>query len=55
MSIGDKVKKKSGKPFKSGFKINTIKGFIPHPFRAYQAAIFEEDDSFVSILILMSL
>lgn len=51
---GTKVQKvvmKSGtepKPFKSGLKVNTIKGIVPHPFlKGEMAYTFEEDDSFV--------
>lgn len=35
------------KPFKSGFKINTIKGLINHPILNIPAYTFEEDDSYV--------
>jgi len=35
------------KPFKSGNKINTIKGVINHPILDIPAYIFEEDDSYV--------
>ena len=38
------------KPFKSGFKTNTIKGVIEHPILVGQFAYtFEEDDSFVEV------
>jgi len=48
--INKKVIKKSGKPFKSGSKCNTIKGIIDHPYRKDKKAfIFYEDDSCVSI------
>lgn len=45
------VKKKSGKPFKSGYKINTVIGIVknerdPEKRDAY---IFKEDDSIVNI------
>lgn len=44
-----KVRKKSGKPFKSGLKIQTAIAKIPHDFRAdAEAYIFEECDSQVS-------
>lgn len=54
-NIGKKCRKKSitknkrsSKPFKSGLKINTIKGVIPHKQLEDQMAyIFEEDDSYV--------
>jgi len=46
--ITKKPKKKSkSKPFKSGFKINTIKGVIEHPTLKIPAYTFEEDDSYV--------
>lgn len=45
-----KVGKKSGKPFKSGNKRNTIKEVIAHPQReGKQAYTFLEDDSYVSV------
>jgi hypothetical protein len=47
--IGQKVVKKSLKPFKSMLRKNTIKGIIPHPMRPGNFAyVFEEDDSYVS-------
>lgn len=46
--IGDKhLKKHNPKPFKSGLKINTIKGIINHPHLNIPAYTFVEDDSFV--------
>ena len=45
-SIGGEKKKKV-KPFKSGFKLNTVKGIITHPILNTPAYIFEEDDSYV--------
>ena len=46
--IGDQVVKiKSNKPFKSGNKINTVKGIINHPELNIPAYTFEEDDSYV--------
>lgn len=48
--IGKQVQKKSGKPFKSKLKINTIKGVVKHPvLKDENAFIFDEDDSIVSI------
>lgn len=47
--IGMKVIKRSGKPFKSGLKINTVKGIVPHPNIPAAAFTFEEDDSKVWI------
>jgi len=47
---GKKVIKISGKPFKSGLKVNTIKDIITHPKReGKEAYLFYEDDSFVSV------
>jgi len=48
INIGLKVfKHKSGKPFKSGLKVNTVKGVINHPILNIPAYTFEEDDSYV--------
>lgn len=45
-----KVKKKSGKPFKSRLLVNTVKGMIEHPYvKDEKACIFNEDDSYVSV------
>ncbi|AGT13499.1 hypothetical protein BigBertha_226 [Bacillus phage BigBertha] len=45
-----KVKKKSGKPFKSGNKVNTVIGIIHHPeVKGEKAYIFKEDASYVSV------
>lgn len=53
--IGKKVKKTSGggnkfepKPFKSGLKINTIKGVTINPYSNKLAFTFLEDDSCVN-------
>lgn len=51
-NIGMKVKKISKnnnepKPFKSGFKVNTVKDVIEHPILHIPSYIFEEDDSYV--------
>jgi hypothetical protein len=45
--IGKKVAKHSGKPFKSGQKVNTLRGIINHPILHVPAYIFNEDDSYV--------
>lgn len=42
-----KVYKKSGKPFKSGEKINTVKSETTNPFTGKPAFTFFEDDSIV--------
>lgn len=42
-----KVRKISGKPFKSGSKINTVKGETINPNTNLPAFVFEEDDSIV--------
>lgn len=44
--IGKQVMKKQ-KPFKSGNRINTVKGVINHPILNRPAFVFEEDDSYV--------
>lgn len=60
MNIGKKCMKKpinddnediyKKKPFKSGFKTNTIKGVIEHPYLKDQLAYtFIEDDSYVEV------
>lgn len=47
-----KVEKKSGKPFKSGNKTNTIKEIIEHPkLEGEKAYTFHEDDSYVSVVM----
>lgn len=52
--IGKKVRKvrkndRQPKPFKSGFKVNTVAGIIDHPMRPGEPAFtFKEDDSYVS-------
>jgi len=47
-----KVKKKSGKPFKSGNKINTVDKMIDHPINKGELAYtFLEDDSYVSVVM----
>jgi hypothetical protein len=46
--VGMRVKKPSGKPFKSGNKINTVKEIVDHPNReGVKAFSFYEDDSVV--------
>ncbi len=46
--IGQQVHKlRSGKPFKSGNKVNTVKGIINHPQLNIPAFTFFEDDSYV--------
>ncbi len=48
--INQQVIKESGKPFKSGNTVNTIKGYMPHPYLINeQAYTFYEDDSYVEI------
>ena len=52
INIGGKVSKTSKnntepKPFKSGFKVNTIKGVMNHPILNVPAYTFIEDDSYV--------
>lgn len=54
MKIGDQVIKRSGKPFKSTFKTNTIKDIVINEQdpKKRQAATFIEDDSIVSLDML---
>lgn len=57
-NVGRRVRKTSGlktdgspkepKPFKSGRKVNTIKGVIEHPIVGGPAYTFEEDESYVA-------
>ncbi len=44
-----KVRKISNKPFKSGEKINTVKGMAVHPKLNKICYTFEEDDSYVEV------
>ena len=47
-NIGKRVHKhKSGKPFKSGLVVNTIKDVIIHPILKLPAYTFMEDESYV--------
>lgn len=53
-SVGTQVVKFSGKPFKSGLKINTIKAVVESPYKidketgnGVPAYTFEEDESVV--------
>ena len=47
-SINPETKEKyKQKPFKSGFKTNTIKGVVDHPILHIPAYIFLEDESYV--------
>ena len=50
--IGKKVCKESGKPFKSGKKVNTVKEVVLHPDNIDEYAFtFEEDDSYVGCVV----
>lgn len=50
VNVGKKVAKHSGKPFKSTFKVNTVRGVIDHPERVgHKAYTFYEDTSYVSV------
>lgn len=46
-NIGDTVEKLSGKPFKSGLLVATIKGAVQSPYSGRLALEFYEDDSVV--------
>lgn len=52
MDIGDKVIKRSNKPFKCGLKIATICEFCINPYTNKQAVKIKEDNSIVDIYIL---
>jgi len=45
--IGQLVKKRSNKPFKSGNKVNTVKGITTHNETMRLGFTFEDDDSVV--------
>lgn len=47
--IGKKVKKESDRKFKSGEKINTVKGVTIHPTLQVHCFTFEEDESMVEV------
>tara|TARA_Y100001951_G_C11294999_1_gene274907 strand:+ start:3405 stop:3593 length:189 start_codon:yes stop_codon:yes gene_type:complete len=49
--IGKKVRKCSNKPFKSGEKINTVKGLFFNNNSGKMGFLFEEDDSVVDCFI----
>ncbi len=47
--IGKRVRKNSGKPFKSRKRVATVLGVIEHPeLRGKPAFVFQEDDSHVA-------
>jgi hypothetical protein len=46
-SVNDKVSKRTGKPFKSGRKVNTVKELTVNPNTGQPAFTFLEDDSIV--------
>jgi hypothetical protein len=50
-----KVKKKSGKPFKSGIRIATVKSATTNPNTGMPAYTFEEDNSVVDIRQLIEI
>ena len=45
IKIGDVVKKRSGKPFKSGLRLNTVTSICTHKITGKIAFKFLEDDS----------
>lgn len=49
MKIGDKIIKKSGKPFKCGFKVVTILDFVINPHSNKEGVIIKEDNSIVDL------
>lgn len=50
--IGDKVSKKSGKPFKCGLKVGTVLEFCTNPYSRKPAVRIKEDNSVVDFYIL---
>lgn len=51
MNLGDRVVKKSGKPFKSTFKVGTIFSFVENPDdpKRRPAVTLKEDGTVVSL------
>lgn len=45
--MGLKVSKHSGRPFKSTFKVNTVRGTTIHPTSGRLCFLFEEDETYV--------
>ena len=50
--IGKKVKKLSGKPFKNGERINTVKNILINPKTDKVALTFENDKSIVDLTVI---
>lgn len=50
--IGDRVVKKSGKPFKWGLKVGTVLEFCTNPYTGKSAVKIKEDNSIVDFYIL---
>lgn len=48
MNIGDRVRKKSGRPFKSRLKVNTVREVVVNVHTNKRAFAFVEDDSAVN-------
>ena len=49
VEVGTLVFKRSGKPFKSGNRINTVRAIVDHPVLEGELAyVFVEDDSLVA-------
>ena len=55
LNVGDRVIKKSGKPFKSGLKVGTIKDFTKNPHSGHDAVVMEEDGTIVNIQMIKPL
>lgn len=49
MKIGDKIIKKSGKPFKCGFKVATILNFVTNPHTNKEGVLIKEDNTIVDL------
>ena len=54
-NIGNKVVKKSGNPFKSTFKVGTIREFVVNPYSGKDAVVIDEDGSVVDKFMLKTL
>lgn len=50
VEVGQRVRKISGKPFKSNLQVGTVTGIVPHPYLpGKNAYTFAEDDSKVQV------
>lgn len=49
MKIGDKIIKKSEKPFKCGFKVVTVLNFVTNPHTSKEGVLIKEDNTIVDL------